>query len=290
MNGALLLTPLFPGEGAPKHRHSPMTYRLVRPAWRRSAGRRSGAAHARHHPPCALRRQGRGLQSDGNPGVNGEVVSGEMVSLGGDCDSSGSTSPVNAPSPQALPESHHLTTHHLTREILTPAWVCARFRPHELASRRPRLAPRLSSRQSAGGADRRRPRSDCREGAGRVHLRRGRAPGRRQPSRTLPAFPRPRRPDGRRGAARLRALRAAARCRLGRGPARARRRPSIAWARPTSPSLATSPPTSPRCSRPACRWRSTASWARRASARSRYCAGRARRWRPACRRRSVHRP
>ena len=45
---------------------------------------------------------------------------------------------------------------------------------HELASRRPRRAPQLSSRQPARGADRGRPRPDCPEGPGGLHLRRGR--------------------------------------------------------------------------------------------------------------------
>ncbi len=48
--------------------------------------------------------------------------------------------------------------------------------------------------------------------------------GRRQPGRALPPFPRPRRADGRRRPARLRALRAAPRRRLGRGPAEPARR------------------------------------------------------------------
>ena len=60
----------------------------------------------------------------------------------------------------------------------------------------------------------------AREGAGRLHLRRCRALGRGQPGGALPAFPRPRRTDGRRGAARLRAVRRGAGARLGRRPAR----------------------------------------------------------------------
>ena len=85
-------------------------------------------------------------------------------------------------------------------------------------------AARLSSRQSARGADPGRARPDRQEGAGRVHLCRRGALGRGQLGRALPAFPRPRRADRRCRAARLRAVRRASRPRLGRRPARALRR------------------------------------------------------------------
>ena len=84
-----------------------------------------------------------------------------------------------------------------------------------------RRSARLSPRQSEGSADPRRARADRREGPGRLHLRGGRALGRRQPGRAVPAFPRPRRAAGRRSAARLRAVRRRAGARLGRRPARA---------------------------------------------------------------------
>ena len=58
------------------------------------------------------------------------------------------------------------------------------------------------------------------EGAGGVHLRRGRALGRGQPGRALPPLPRPRRSDGRRGAAGLHAVRGHAGAGVERRPAR----------------------------------------------------------------------
>ena len=65
----------------------------------------------------------------------------------------------------------------------------------------------LPPRQSARGADPGRAQSHRREGAGGLHLRRCRARGGGQFRRALPPFPRPRRPDGRRRQARLRAVR-----------------------------------------------------------------------------------
>ena len=105
-----------------------------------------------------------------------------------------------------------------------------------------RRAARLPSRQSARGADPRGARPDRPEGTGRLHLRRRGALGGRQLGGALPPFPRPRRAAGRRGAARLRAVRRAARQGLGRRPARSFHRASRTSAAPISPSPATSRP------------------------------------------------
>ena len=91
----------------------------------------------------------------------------------------------------------------------------------------------------------------ARERAGRLHLRRCRALGRGQLGGALPPLPRPRRAAGRRGAARLRAVRGAVSAGPGTTAGPIPSPPSRMSAGPISPSPAPSLPTIRRCSRPA---------------------------------------